>query len=183
MTPTSIKRFYSTVRNAASLLPLIPSHQYYTYTPHKLGTDPVSPCSQVSFTAIHCLLFVWRADSMPVRMKKKKKRKIKTQKKKLRQCKRPGIQPKQQHQSFLNGNSGYDFLRLRKYRLCALWMWTLIPKTGTEKKYISWFPSTTKTKQKTKLATWTKLKEYCESGNAASFQTEKVYFHSSEDTS
>lgn len=151
MTPRSIKRFYSTVRNAGSLLPLIPSHRYYTYTLHELGNDPVSPCSQVSFTAIHCLLFVWRADSMPVRIRKKKNQNKTHTKKKLRQHKRPGIWPKQQHQSFLNGNPGYDFLRLKKYRLCALWMWTLIPKTETEKKKIYFqFPSTAKTKTENK---------------------------------
>lgn len=49
-------------------------HRYYTYTLHELGTDPVSPCSQVSFTAIHCLLFVWRANSRPVRGEKKKEK-------------------------------------------------------------------------------------------------------------
>lgn len=43
-----------------------------------------------------------------------------------------------------------------------------------EKKCISQFSSTANTKEKTKLATWTKLKEYCELGNAA-FQTENHF--------
>lgn len=73
--------------------------------PHELGTDPVSSCSQVSFTPIHCLLFVCRVDSMPVRIKRKKH----TQQHNLRQCKRPGTQPTQ-HRSVLSENPGWDCL-------------------------------------------------------------------------
>lgn len=49
--------------------------------------------------------------------KREREIKITTKNKKAKAGKRHSIQPKQQHQSFLNGTPDYNFLRLRKYRL------------------------------------------------------------------